>query len=122
MLESNEALISEQDVLKRWPVLSGSKLLGARKSGRIAWVRGKRGAAWYRASAVEIFIAKELEQPCRDPGPEIYLRSADSGSPKSLADQGSIASGMTPALAERAALASARRILKPQKTTSRKSS
>jgi hypothetical protein len=64
MPDSIETLISESDVLTRWPALSRSRLLAARESGTISWVRGKRGSAWYRSIAIENFISKELEQPC----------------------------------------------------------
>jgi len=111
----NDALISEADVLTRWPALSKSKLLAARKAGRIAWVRGKRGAAWYRATSIEHFITMELEQPCRDRENMPSLNSAANGSPKNPAAVASIASGMTPAMAARAAQASAQRILKSRK-------
>ena len=57
-----DSLISEPDVLARWPALSKSRLRIARHTGIIAWVKGKRGSAWYRPPAIEIFIAKELEQ------------------------------------------------------------
>jgi hypothetical protein len=117
-----EALLSEADVLKRWPALSKSKLLAARKDKRIGWVRGKRGAAWYRPSAIEIFITQELEQPCRDHAHETFLNSAANGSPRNPADPATTASGMTQELAERAGQASAKRILSGQKRSSPKSS
>jgi hypothetical protein len=65
MTQQND-LMSEVDVLQRWPALSKSGLRAARHGGRIAWVKGKRGSAWYRPSAIETFITEELEQPCHD--------------------------------------------------------
>ena len=120
-IDDTEALISETDVLTRWPALSRSALLAARKAGSIAWVRGKRGSAWYRPAAVETFITKELEQPCRDHAREISLNSAANGSPKNPEGPGGTDSGMTPAMEEHVALACAQTILKPRKAASRKS-
>jgi hypothetical protein len=109
-LENSEMLISEADALKRWPPLSKSRLLAARKCGRIAWVRGKRGSAWYRPSAIETFITMELEQPCRGRAQEISLNSAANGSPKNQVPHSSIVSGLSPALEEHAARACAQKI------------
>jgi hypothetical protein len=114
------SLVSEAAVLTEWPVLSKATLTRARKSGRIAWIRGKRGSAWYRPSAIEEFIKKELEQPCRAHAPDHSLNSKGNGLLKNPASPDSIDSGVTPALAERVAQASAHRILKPQKAVSQK--
>jgi hypothetical protein len=109
-----EILVSERDVLTRWPALSKAGLKGARQTGKIARVRGKRGSAWYRASAIETFISKELEQPCRAHAHDHYSNSAVNGSPTTQDHLISTVSGLSPELEEHAALASARRISKKQ--------
>jgi hypothetical protein len=121
--ESTDQLLAEQAVLTRWPALSKATLINARKSGKIAWVRGKRGSAWYRASAIEDFIKKELEQPCHEQGPDRYSNSAANGSPKNLDAPATIVSGMSPdmeKMEELVALASAQRILRRPKGSSPK--
>ena len=82
MADSTEILLSEPDVLTRWPALAKSTLLAARKTGTIAWVRGKRGSAWYRPSAIETFITKELEQPCLGLEQTLSSSSESNGSPR----------------------------------------
>jgi len=96
-------LISENDVLARWPALSKSALLAARKSGRIGWVRGKRGSAWYREEAIEAFITKELEQPCHDQEHDRFSNLADNGSPRTPVRPSYTASGLSQALEEHVA-------------------
>ena len=120
--DESDALMSEPDVLTRWPALSKSGLRAARHDGRIRWVRGKRGSAWYRATAIETFISQELEQPCLDPDPGSSYPLESTGSPKNPAALDSIITGTTNELAERAGLASAQRILNRQKRGSQKSS
>lgn len=112
--------LSEPQVLARWPLLSRDRLRAARTAFQISWVRGKRGSAWYRATAVEQFIAKELERPCRDHAHAPSLNSEDNGSPENLAVPDIIASGMTPEMVEHIAQASAQRILRKQKDGSLK--
>jgi hypothetical protein len=107
---ASDTLVSEADVLTRWPALSRAALLAARKSQRIGWVRGKRGSAWYRPSAVEIYISQELEQPCRAHAHDHYLNSVDSGSPTTQDRPSSTVSGLSPALEEHAARACAQKI------------
>lgn len=111
----SDHLIAEADVLARWPALSKSGLRAARHAGRIAWIRGKRGSAWYRASAIEEFIRRELEQPCREQGPDRYSNSVANGLPKNPDVPASIVSGMTPEMEELVAQASAQRILRRPK-------
>jgi hypothetical protein len=109
-LTTVEPLIAEADVLKQWPVLSRALLLAARKQGRIAWVRGKRGSPFYRPSAIEEFIHKELEQPCRAHAHDHSLNSAANGSPTTQHPDSSIVSGLSPVLEEHAARAYAQKI------------
>jgi hypothetical protein len=110
----SEPLISETEALARWPALSKSGLRSARHAGRIAWVRGKRGSAWYRPSAIETFIQQELEQPCRARAHDHSLLSQTNGSPTTQDRHSSIASGLSQELEERVAQASAQRILRKQ--------
>src|SRR5580692_5841965 len=102
--------ISEKDVLDRWPLLSLEDLRAARKHGRIAWISGKRGSAWYRPSAVQIYITEFKERRChvREKTPSSSL--ANNGSAQFLEAPRSTASGMTRELEERVAQASAQRI------------
>jgi hypothetical protein len=109
-----EPLIAEADALTKWPALSKSGLRAARHTGRIAWVRGKRGSAWYRLSAIETFIQQELEQPCRARAYDHSLRSLTNGSPMTQDRHSSIDSGLSLELEELVAQASAQRILKKQ--------
>jgi hypothetical protein len=103
-------LLSEPDVLSRWPALSKCGLRAARKTGRISWVRGKRGSAFYREEAIEQFIQKELEKPCRDHARDLYLNSAANGSPGSPAHPSTTDFGLSQELEEHAAQACARKI------------
>jgi hypothetical protein len=112
-----ETLLSEDDVLAQWPALSKCGLRAARQAHKIGWVRGKRGSAWYRPSAIETFISEELEQPCRAHAQEPSLNSAANGLPKNLGVLASTVSGMTLEMEERAAQASALRILKKPKVS-----
>jgi hypothetical protein len=111
-MSTTQELISEAAVLKRWPLLSKHQLRAARKAGRISWIKGKRGSAWYRAIFVENFIAQELECLAQESDP--YLKSAASGSLKNPDDLVSTVSGMIPEMEELASQASAQRILKSQ--------
>ena len=115
-----DPLLSERTVLERWPALSKCGLRAARQTGRIAWVRGKRGSAWYRPSAIEIFIINEMEQPCLAPAPGRSSRSAINGSLRNLVVPVTTATGKTQPQAEQDALASAQRILSGQKRNSSK--
>jgi hypothetical protein len=114
-MANSEELLSEATVLSRWPALSKSLLRIARQQGRISWVKGKRGSAWYRPPSVETFITKELEQPCLDHAPDRSLSSAGNGSLTTQDRRSSIDSGLNSELEERVALASAQRILAKQK-------
>ena len=111
---TDDILISEPDVLKRWPALSKAGLLAARKTGTIAWVRGKRGSAWYRPSAIETFITKELEQPCLDRGLAPSSRSATNGLPTSKDPKNYTASGLSQELEELVAQVSVQKIFEKQ--------
>jgi hypothetical protein len=113
-MANTESLISEVAVLARWPALSKSTLRAARKAGRISWVKGKRSSAWYRASAVEKFIEKRLEQPCHDQDQSPYLSSVANGSLTTQGPKNFIGSGLPSDLEELVARASAQRILKKQ--------
>ena len=103
-------LLSEPDVLARWPALSKCGLRAARQAGRISWVKGKRGSAWYREETIESYIAKELEQPCHDLARDHSLNLAANGLPKIPAPHFSTDSGLSQALEEHAARACARKI------------
>jgi hypothetical protein len=85
-------------------------LRAARHAGQIAWVRGKRGSAWYRPSAIEQFISKELEKPCHDRGPARSSKSVTSGSPMIPDHHSYTDSGLSPELEEHAARALAQQI------------
>ena len=98
-----ELLIPEIEVLARWPALSKCGLRAARQARRIAWIRGKRGSAWYRLSEIEIFITKELEQPCRVARRDPNLNLPVNGSPKNQDAPATTVSGLTQELAEHAA-------------------
>jgi hypothetical protein len=110
-----DGLMSEAAVLKCWPALSKARLRVARGVGQIAWVKGKRGSAWYRPTAIETFITKELEQPCRVPEQSHSSSSAINGSPESQDRKNSIVSGLSQELAERVAKASLQKIFAKQK-------
>lgn len=103
-------MISESDVLARWPALSLALLRRARKQGQISWIPGKRHSAWYRADAVEQFIANYVEQPCRAVAKLPSSNSADSGSPSIPDRHSSTVSGLSQDLEEHAALHFARQI------------
>lgn len=90
-----EQLLSEPDVLRRWPALSRAMLRSARQTGRIGWVRGKRGSPWYRPSAIETFINKELEHQCRVQEPDPYSSSGTNGLPQNRAQKNSTDSGLS---------------------------
>src|SRR6185437_7022522 len=107
-----DTLISEREVLRRWPVLSLDDLRGARKSGRITWVAGKRGSAWYRPSAIQAYISEFKEHRClaRERMPCSSL--ATNGSAEFPEARHSTVSGLTQEMEERVAQASAQRILK----------
>jgi len=118
-MADREELLAEADVLDRWPALSKSSLRTARQQGRISWVKGKRGSAWYRASAVEKFIEKRLEQPCHDQDQSPSSKSEGTGLRESRTDQDFIITGMTQELEERAARSLARTISKKPNKCSR---
>jgi hypothetical protein len=111
---SSASLISETEVLVRWPALSKAGLKAARENGKISWVRGKRGSAWYRPSAIEHFINQELEQPCRDHARAPSLNLPGNGLPTIPVASGSIASGVTRAMEEHVALVYEQATLKPR--------
>jgi hypothetical protein len=111
---TNDDLISEPDVLQRWPALSKSRLRIARHTGLITWVRGKRSSAWYRPSAIETFISKELEQPCRAQETGPYLSSEVNGSPMNEGRKSSTDSGLSPELEELVAQRLVRKIFKKE--------
>lgn len=113
-------LLSEADVLALWPCLSRDSLLAARKARRIAWVRGKRRAPWYRPAAVRAFI-DSLEQ-CPVPDETRCSSLAGNGSPASREEPASTASGLTEELIDLAARASAQTILNAPRSGLRKSS
>src|SRR5262245_43871430 len=94
-MNAPDGLIDEQAVLDRWPALSRSKLRAARKSKRVGWVCGKRGYAWYRPSAIEEFIRKELEKPClaQEPTPSSSLEG--NGLPTNTEQKSSTDSGLS---------------------------
>lgn len=66
MVDDDDEPISEKDARERWGCLSASGLRAARRAGTIAWVRGPRGSAWYRPSAVRAFITTHLETRTAD--------------------------------------------------------
>jgi hypothetical protein len=105
-----ESPIREREVLLRWQFISPAMLRTARDNGQIAWIRGKWNSRLYRTEAVEAFIAS-LECPVREQGHS--LKSQGNGSPKTHPAPTSTDSGLSPELVERAAQASAQRILKP---------
>lgn len=105
------ALLSESEVLARWPALSKSGLRAARKAGRISWIKGKRGSAWYREEAIETFIHEELEL-CRARAHEKNTFAAINGSRRNQAALVGTVSGLTKEQEELAAHLSAQRILK----------
>jgi hypothetical protein len=105
-----DPLMAEADVLMRWPALSQTRLRVARHRGHIAWVKGKRGSAWYRPSAIETFITKELEQPCRADAHAPSLNLAANGSPATRDHPSSTVFGLSRELEEHAAQACARKI------------
>lgn len=105
-----DALMPESAVLNNYPVLSLSRLRRARAEGEIAWVKGKRGSAWYRPSAIETFITEHMETPCHDNPKRPSLNSADNGSPKNRERRLSVVTGLSPDQVEHAALACAQKI------------
>jgi len=109
---TSDDLISEIAVLARWPALSKSRLRIARHTGLIAWVKGKRGSAWYRPSSVEDFIKRKLEHPCLENAPDHYSSSATTGSPTKKEQKSSTTSGLSPELEELVAQVSVQKIFK----------
>lgn len=99
-------LLPEKEILRRWPLLSLNHLRAARASGTIAWVRGKRGTAWYRPEAVTEYIRKYLEEPCREQPLEAH------GLPPSNKGKDTMTASVPPELLERVAARSAARIMK----------
>lgn len=110
--ETESELISELEVLRRWPALSKSTLRAARKAGRISWIKGKRGSAWYRVTAIKSFINAEMEIPCRDRVHDQNTLAAINGSQKSRGAPAGTGFGLTKEQEELAAHLCAQRILK----------
>lgn len=108
-------LMPEKAVLNQWPCLSLEGLRAARAAGKIAWVKGKRGSAWYRPEAIRNYIREYLEKPCRAPELEPSSNSAAIGSPPSQGENVYTLSGLTPEMVEHAGRASAQRIFGKQK-------
>jgi len=102
--------IPEAEVLARWPVLAASALRIARHQGKIAWIRGKRGTAWYRAEAVQSYISTYMEQPCRALERHPSSNLEDNGSRTSRAAPISTDIGLSRDLEEHVAKAFARKI------------
>jgi len=92
--------VPERSVLDRWQLLSSGGLLAARRAGKIAWIKGKRGSVWYRPSAVRDYIAAYLENPCHDRAQDHCSSSTDNGSLPSMEAGTSTGSGLTPELQE----------------------
>jgi hypothetical protein len=125
--------LSEQEVLKRWPMLTRGELRKARRAnppkiGFYAFAK-KNGGPCYTVEQVQAYIdatylrsspscrAQPETQPTASSSPDIISTNRtqteeDSGTP----------AGMTPALARSAAEALAQRILSKPKSHSRKSS
>ena len=104
--------IPEAQVLARWPVLSAAGLRRARLEGKIGWVRGKRGSAWFRPTAVQAYIHDFLENEpsCHVSERPHSLNSAASGSRAAQIRPASTDIGLSPEAIEQAALAFARKI------------
>jgi hypothetical protein len=103
-------LLSEAQVLDRWPMLSAGVLQRARREKAVTWHKGKRKSAWYRVSDVEAFIERKLKHECRAPENPLCSNSPDNGSPPIPGAPSSIDSGLTPALEEHVAEALAHQI------------
>ena len=111
-------LISETAALERWKFLSAHKLRLARKSGKLPFTKGKRGAPWYREQDLVAYVKAELENqvgPCQpNDAASKNSRSAVNGSPTIQIDRDSTVVGMTPALEEQLARNSKARIVSSQ--------
>lgn len=117
------SLLSESQVIKFWPCLSRIGLRAARKSGKIRWVRGQRGTAWYETSAVREYIRDVLEVArCLDHDPDPCSNSAVNGSRPRAIEEICTAIGSTPELEEHVAKVCAQRILNPPNGPLQKSS
>jgi hypothetical protein len=112
--DHSKGLLSEKEVLEHWRCLSVGGLRVARKNKTIDWISGKRRSAWYYPAAIEKFIQEEMEIRCLDLDKTPYSNSADNGLRKSPVATAITDSGTTREMVERAAQASAQRILKTQ--------
>lgn len=118
-----DTLLSESQVVKTWPCLSRIGLRAARKSGKIRWVRGQRGTAWYEPSAVREYIRDVLEVArWLDHDPDPCSNSAVNGSPPKAIEEICTAIGSTLELEEHVAKVCAQRILNPPNGPLQKSS
>lgn len=104
----SDPLLSEKQVLDKYPVLSAHVLKKARKDETIAWARGKWKSPWYRVSAVETFIRSLEKCPALAPAPS--SNSPDNGSRKTQGRPISIDFGQNQELVEHAARHLAQRI------------
>jgi hypothetical protein len=125
--------LSEEEVLKRWPMLTRGELRKARRAnppkiGFYAFAK-KNGGPCYTVEQVEAYIdatylrsspscrAQPERQPTASISPDIISTN------RTQAEEGSgMLAGMTPALARSAAEVLAQRILKKPRSHSRKSS
>jgi hypothetical protein len=112
--------ISEAEALERWPFLSAHRLRLARKSGKLSWVRGKRGAPWYCEEDLAAYVKAELIKvgKCLEPEVQISSSLADTGSAERRGARVSTSAGTMKDLEESAVLDLQAMILKRPNSSS----
>lgn len=105
-----DAPIYESDVVDKYPLLTVSMLRAARRRGRISWIRGKQGRAYYLPSDIEAYILSDLGVPCQSQEPAPSSNSAGSGSRSYRTRPAITDAGLSEAQIDRVALRLARQI------------